>query len=450
MCGAVLKERKRREFGPAAGDLLLPILLVVVVAVLWVWKPWQVLATRGAGVARVTATATVPAVPSPTATRTVAPTATPLDTPTPLPTPTLPPDQTVHTVASGETVISIAKAYGTTASAILKANNLKATTIIKPGAKLIIPLPKALLPTQTPTPVPSPTPLIYVVKTGDTLSTIATKFGTTTAALMKANNITDATRLHAGARLRIVRADELPVEPTVSPSKTYVVKEGDTLYDIATQFKVSVSDLKRANGLKNNTLHIGQKLTIPGGPAGSAQPPTPTLTPQPTLEPTATPAAVLAMTSTLTETTTLVSVPVTDTAVTLVWSTSTPVPGQEGEPADLLSPANGATFEGSSAAIRLVWASVGILDDDEWYVIRLRRGEADEKWDESANRNVHLYWTKATSFRVPAALYVQAGGAAQRWQWRVLVMRHTGTDKNGNWIGEEIRPSSANRAFYWK
>jgi len=440
MCGAVLKEKKTRDIRLPIGDLLLPLLLVVVIAAVWVWKPWQarLAGELAAGLASPTAAAS----PVPTETYTPVPTATPLDTPIPSPTPTLPPDSTMHTVVSGETISTIAKAYGTTVAAVLKANNLKGTSIIKPGAKLVIPLPKALLPTATPTPLPSPTALTYVVKSGDTLSDIATKFNTTAAALMKANTISDPTRIHVGARLRIVRPDELPVEPTVAPTKTYVVKEGDTLYDIATKFKVTVANLKSANGLKSNMLRIGQKLTIPGGPAGAA--PVPTATPQVVAQPveaTTAPVAPVTTTNTLSET--LLTDPRTSTISAAMLPTWTPVPEKEEAAANLLAPANGASFERQDAAIRLIWASVGILDDDEWYVVRLRRGDGDEK-------DVSLYWTKATSFRVPASLYVPDATQAQRWRWRVLVMRHTGKDEEGNWLGEEIRPASLTRVFYWK
>ena len=46
-------------------------------------------------------------------------------------------------------------------------------------------------------------------------------------------------------------------------NQTYTVKRGDTLYGISNQFGVSVDDIKRINGLTNNTIQVGQVLKIP-------------------------------------------------------------------------------------------------------------------------------------------------------------------------------------------
>jgi LysM repeat protein len=66
-------------------------------------------------------------------------------------------------------------------------------------------------PTPTPTPTPAPTPLTYTVRSGDTLSRIASQHGTTVAAIVELNGITDPSRLRIGQVLLI------PL-PTPSPS----------------------------------------------------------------------------------------------------------------------------------------------------------------------------------------------------------------------------------------
>jgi LysM repeat protein len=434
MCGAVLKEHKKRNLRFPTGDLMLPLLLVLAIAVLWVWKPWQ--SRQSQAVAGVMATNTPNPTPTPTALYTMAFTATPLASPTPSPTPTLPPNQTVHVVASGEVITNIAKRYGTTAKAILAANGLKDNTIIRPGQQLIIPLPVADVPTSTPTPVPSPTPLTYIVKANDTLSGIAAKFDTTAAALMKVNGITDPTALHAGARLIIVRPEAVPTDTPV-PVKTYAVKANDTLIDIATSFGITVQALKAANGLKGDLIHIGQQLTIPAkaGEAAAA----PTATPEASATPLVTPGAPDSLTGTLALTQPLTTM----SAVLSPVPTWTPTPGPDNRPVELLAPADAATFVGPGAIILLNWASVGILDDDEWYVVRLR-------WTDSEEEEPLFFWTKATSWRVPARLYVGGSDQAQRWRWRVLVVHQTGVTENGVPLGVEIRPGSDPRVFYWK
>ncbi len=397
LCGAALRERKQKRFRLPSGDLWLPLLLIVAVVALWLWKPWQVrepqAQTAGAATATVTPTATLP----PTATYVLVPTATPLYSPTPPPTPTLPPSQTRHVVKSGETVSTIAKLYGTTVKAILQANGLKPDTIISVNQELIIPLPVANTSTPTPTLTPSPTPFVYTIRTGDNLSAIAKRYGTTVEALMAANNIADATRIRAGTKITIVQP---PDYWAVMAYKIYEVQPGDTLIGISAKFDVPIADIKKANGQEANKLRAGQELKIPIGTA--------TPTPSPTLTP-----------------------------------TLTPTPGPAYPAPALLAPPDGTAFEGPNAAILLNWASVGILRPDEWYVLRMRRSGV-------VAQQLPPVWTRATSYRLPAELYMAGLAEPQRFYWQVVVMRQTGEAEDGSPQGEPISPSSGTRSFTWK
>ncbi len=397
LCGATLKERKKHRVHLPPADLWLPLLLIVGIVALWLWKPWQVREPQAMASDTATATATPTATLPPTATYIVVPTATPLYSPTPTPTPTLPPNQTRHIVKSGETVSTIAKLYGTTTKAILQANGLKPDSIISVNQELIIPLPVANTSTPTPTLTPSPTPFVYTMKPGDTLSVIAKRYGTTVEALMAANNIADATRIRAGAKITIVQP---PDYWAVMAYKIYEVRPGDTLIGISAKFDVPIADIKKANGQEANNLRAGQKLKIPIGTA--------TPTPSPTLTP-----------------------------------TLTPTPGPARPAPALLSPPDGMAFEGENAAILLSWASVGILRPDEWYVIRMRRSGA-------VAQQLPPVWTKATSYRLPADLYVAGLEEPQRFYWQVVVMRQTGETEDGMPQGEQISPSSGTRTFTWK
>jgi LysM repeat protein len=392
MCGAHLRERKQRSIHLPGGDLSLPVLLVIAIVALWLWKPWQTAEPQAMAPIENTPTPTS----LPTATYEVAPTATPLNSPTPPPTATLPPNQTRHTVQSGETIDNIAKQYGTTVQAILQANGLKANSLIHPGDELAIPLPIADTATPTMTPTPSPTPFLYTIKSGDTLSAIAKRFGTTVEALMDANDIQDATGLRIGTKLTIVQ----PPDYTATMAyDTYVVQQGDTLYTIAAKYSMTVAQIKEANNLKSDKLNVEQKLRIPVGTAT----PTPTLTLTPTL---------------------------------------TPTPGPPRPAPVLLAPADGATFEGADTVILLNWASIGILSEEEWYVVRVepigvRGGQS------------YQMWTKSTSWRVPPDLYTAEQPAARRFRWQVVIMRQTGVDDEGNRTGEQISPPGEIRTFSW-
>lgn len=94
---------------------------------------------------------------------------------------------------------------------------------------------------------------IYVVQKGDTLYNIAKKYNTTVDDIMKLNNL-KSNVLSIGQELKM---------PTEVGINSYIVKPGDTLYAIALKNNTTVDAIKIANNLKNNTLSIGQVLIIP-------------------------------------------------------------------------------------------------------------------------------------------------------------------------------------------
>lgn len=98
---------------------------------------------------------------------------------------------------------------------------------------------------------------VYTVKSGDTLYSISKQFNTTISELMKLNNLPTAT-LSVGQQLKLPKKEEEEII-----TNEYIVKSGDTLYKIANSYGLSVADIINANNLKNNNLSIGQKLIIP-------------------------------------------------------------------------------------------------------------------------------------------------------------------------------------------
>lgn len=98
---------------------------------------------------------------------------------------------------------------------------------------------------------------VYTVKSGDSLWNIAKRYGVTVNELKSANNLTSNT-LSIGQKLKIPKTETDEVE-----TSTYTVKAGDSLYAIARKYNTTVDALKSLNNLTTNTLQIGQKLKIP-------------------------------------------------------------------------------------------------------------------------------------------------------------------------------------------
>lgn len=121
--------------------------------------------------------------------------------------------------------------------------------------------------TPTPAPKPTSTPTsekTYIVKSGDTLSGIASKYGTTYQVLSKYNNIANPNLIHVGQVIKIPTSGTSSTSNnSTSKSVTYVVKAGDTLSKIASKYGTTYQKIARDNGIANpNLIYVGQKLVI--------------------------------------------------------------------------------------------------------------------------------------------------------------------------------------------
>ncbi len=100
---------------------------------------------------------------------------------------------------------------------------------------------------------------VHIVQAGDTLSHIAVRYGMSVSELRRLNGL-QTDRINVG--------QTLVVRNTGTATITYTVRRGDTLGAIAARFGVSVADIQRANGLRGSRILVGQTLNIPNQPQG--------------------------------------------------------------------------------------------------------------------------------------------------------------------------------------
>jgi len=160
---------------------------------------------------------------------------------------------TLHMVRWGETLYSIARRYGTTAEAIMRANGLRNPNRIYVGQRLIV--------STAVSPAISTT---YRVQPGDNLYSIAYRHGITVEAIVRANRIYNPHHIYVGQRLTIPGGTS--PAPSVAPSaNVHVVRAGENLARIALRYNTSVWAITVANNLSNPSfIYPGQRLVISG------------------------------------------------------------------------------------------------------------------------------------------------------------------------------------------
>ena len=109
------------------------------------------------------------------------------------------------------------------------------------------------------------TNVTYIVKKGDTLYSIASRFNTTVNSLKELNNL-KSDSLSIGQSIIIPETTSVitPSEDEIiNEGSVYVVEKGDTLYSIAKKFNTTVDKIKNTNSIVNDILTIGMNLLIP-------------------------------------------------------------------------------------------------------------------------------------------------------------------------------------------
>ena len=183
-----------------------------------------------------------------------------------------------HTVKRGETLNSIAKRYGVTAASIRKVNKIGKK--VRRGQKLKIQTTQRRYVTTTPAPAPvegqnshavvNPEPIqaqadsVSAAPTDTVVETSAESRKVSEALSTSAANHKEQTKAQTKAKTEKPKAKKEQAKPT-----SHKVVKGENLGKIARRYGVTIQQLKDANGLKNDNIRAGQKLTIPAKKASS-------------------------------------------------------------------------------------------------------------------------------------------------------------------------------------
>ena len=223
------------------------------------------------------------------------------------PPPALNPPPTTHIVRAGDNIAKIAAKYGTTTSAVLRANPGVKPQSLRIGQEIKLPA-SISAPAGGRDSAPAASAPVsgarYTVRAGDTLSAIAARNGTTVTALRQANNLRGDT-IQVGQDLVIpggsgsssnsssgyTPAPAAPRPGAISGDASratveHTLRSGETLGALSKRYGVSVEAIMSANNIADaRRIRAGQKLVIPGAAAAPApaqrREQQPSATPQP-------------------------------------------------------------------------------------------------------------------------------------------------------------------------
>ncbi len=169
-----------------------------------------------------------------------------------------------YTVQYGDTLYAIATRCDTTVAALQLANP-GLTTWIYSGQVLVLPGASWNNGNGNST---------YVVARGDTLRSIAARYGVTMDALARLNHIYNTNLIYVGQRLLIPGTGTVPPPPPPTGATTYAITYGDTLRKLASRWGVTVYDILAVNPQISNAslIYVGQVINVPGASTTSSAP----------------------------------------------------------------------------------------------------------------------------------------------------------------------------------
>jgi membrane-bound lytic murein transglycosylase D len=177
-----------------------------------------------------------------------------------------------HVVRKGDTLSQIARIYRVDMEPLLQINRLAKKSRLSIGMNLLIPIPKQKGSQKREIAKVKVEEMIYTIKKGDTLWSIANEMGVNIGALTRWNHLQPDKILIPGNKLKIKM---VPTSGSNGKEKevVYVVKAGDTLADIALKYSVTVSEIMRWNQLKNaDRIYPADRLKLKVREAKSSTP----------------------------------------------------------------------------------------------------------------------------------------------------------------------------------
>jgi membrane-bound lytic murein transglycosylase D len=193
-----------------------------------------------------------------------------------------------HRVKRGETISGIARKYGVSISTIVKANDIGRKKRIYAGQVLTIPLgigryansdattvastrkKAANLNAVADPPIAANSSGRYMVKNGDTLWEIAAANGVSISDLKRLNNLSSS-NIYAGRWLKIPESTGSGVQETQIAYDIYRVRRGDNLSKLARRYGTSVANLMKLNGLSSSRLYVGMSLKVPSSSSSKSR-----------------------------------------------------------------------------------------------------------------------------------------------------------------------------------
>jgi membrane-bound lytic murein transglycosylase D len=172
----------------------------------------------------------------------------------------------LYVVRKGDSLADIASAHGTTVNQLVMVNGLDKSSRIYPGQVINVGVKRFSQSRQSasaPRASKSQHIMTYKVREGDSMDKLAKQHGTTSANLALLNGFENNRRLRVGQLINVpARSSTGSKAKSAASILTYIVKAGDTLWDIASAFRCSVEEIVKLNNLTSLKLNVGDRLKI--------------------------------------------------------------------------------------------------------------------------------------------------------------------------------------------